>query len=591
MRYLRLLTNAVAGGLLVAAYLVVLVLQLNPQIPIASLTAWRWLRVIVALYGLYLTVGIMLVLVVREAIASSPLRPAWLSVRLLAWVSAAGAGTAAVLMWANLSGFAAVLGGGPADAMRRGAVAATAFAAALLLIALVRYSFGRRGSPATSVLLVLAMIGSVVVPLLVRGPGDLPLPSPRRRDFYYQYEGLLAPHVRVILLDGASLSYIRRRVALGQLPNFGLLLDRGAVMDVATLKPTEAVPVWAAAVTGKYPPKNGVRSDAIYRVGAADDDPVDLLPDYCFARSLILQSFVREDRELTSASLRARPIWDIGADFRLVPGVVNVPLTRPSHLLLGLGFLVSDAFDEAATSPLRTKDAEAADPTTAAEMARDVFDAWQLRPWTDAVPGTPAGTPAPPGVPAAALRAALWDHAYAETADLLEQQFSPRLSIIRYAGLDTLGSWFLEDAEPELFGQVPTASSGRSVLDRYYNYIDGEIGRTLAKPPSPNDLLIVMSGFGMTPVSWPKREAARVLGLAVPSGGHDTAPDGFLLAYGGNVAHGQFPRGAIVDLAPTLLYYLRLPVGLDMDGFARTDLFLASYTADHPITYIATHEK
>jgi hypothetical protein len=32
-------------------------------------------------------------------------------------------------------------------------------------------------------------------------------------------------------------------------------------------------------------------------------------------------------------------------------------------------------------------------------------------------------------------------------------------------------------------------------------------------------------------------------------------------------------------------------VGRDMDGFARTDLFLASYTADHPITYIATHEK
>ena len=30
MRYLRMLTNAVAGGVLVAAYLAVLVLQLNP---------------------------------------------------------------------------------------------------------------------------------------------------------------------------------------------------------------------------------------------------------------------------------------------------------------------------------------------------------------------------------------------------------------------------------------------------------------------------------------------------------------------------------------------------------------------------------
>jgi hypothetical protein len=362
-------------------------------------------------------------------------------------------------------------------------------------------------------------------------------------------------------------------------------------MDVATLKPTEAEPIWAAAVTGKYPPKNGVRSNAVYRVGADDDDPVNLLPDYCFARSLILQSFVREDRELTSASLRARPVWDIGTDFRVVPGVVNLPLTRPSRVLWG--FLVSDFFDEAATSPLRLKDAEAAYPTTAAEIAREVFDEWQAKPWTAAVPGTLAGEPPPAAVPAAALREAMFDHAYAETADLLEQigVFSPKLSLMRYSGLSALGSWFLEDAEPELFGQVPTASGGRSVLDRYYNYIDSEVGRALAKPTSPGDLLIVMSGFGMSPVSWPKREVARVLGLADPSGGHDSAPDGFLLAYGSNVAHGQFPRGAIVDLAPTLLYYLRLPVGLDMDGFARTDLFLASYTVDHPITYIATHEK
>jgi hypothetical protein len=584
-----MLTNAVAGGVLVATYLVVLVLQLNPQIPIVSTTAWRWLRTLVALYGLYLSVGVTLVLVVREAFASRPLSPAWLSVRLLAWLSAAGAVAAAVLTWFNLEGFQAVLGEPAADAMRRGAAATTTFAVVLVAIALVRYSFGRRGTPATAVLLIGSMAGSVVVPLVVRGPGDLPLPSARRPSDY-RYEGLASPHVRLLLLDGASLGYIRQRVAVSQLPNFARLLDHGATIDVATLKPTEAVPVWAAAMTGKYPPKNGVRSDALYRIGADDDDPVNLLPDYCFARSLILQRFVREDRPLTSASLRARPIWDIGADYRVVPGIVNLPLTRPSHILWG--FLVSDSFDEAATSPLRLKDASAADPTTAVETARDVFDDWQARPWTDAVPGATADEPVPAGMPTSALRVALWDHAYAETAEALEQEFAPRLTAVRYGGLNAFGSWFLQDAQPELFGQMASTTAGRSLLDRYYGYIDGEIGRALAKQQgAPNDLLLVVSGFGMAPVPWAKREVARLLGLSDPSGGHDAAPDGFLLAYGSNVARGQFPRGAIVDLAPTVLYYLGLPVGRDMDGFARTDLFLASYTIDHPITYIATHEK
>jgi hypothetical protein len=585
-----MLTNAVAGGVLVATYLVVLVLQLNPQIPIVSTTAWRWLRTLVALYGLYLSVGVTLVLVVREALASRPLNPAWLSVRLLAWLSAAGAVAASVLTWFNLAGFHAVLGDPAAEAMRRGASATTTFAVILVAIALVRYSFGRRGTPATALLLIGSMAGSVVVPLWVRGPGDLPVPSVRRA-MIFGYTGEFIPHVRLILLDGASLGYVRQRVAAGLLPNFGRLLDHGAAIDLATLKPTEAVPVWAAAVTGKYPPKNGVRSDAIYRIGADDDDPVNLLPDYCFARSLILQSFVGEDRGLTSASLRARPIWDIGTDYRVVSGIVNLPLTRPSHVLWQ-GFLVSDSFDEAATSPLRLKDAEAADPTTAVETARDVFDDWQARPWTDAVPGTPDSEAVPAGVPTSELRVALWDHAYAETAEALEQAFAPRLTAVRYSGLNALGSWFLQDAQPELFGQVATGQAGRSLLDRYYSYIDGEIGRALAKQQgAPNDLLLVVSGFGMAPVPWAKRLVARFLGQPDPSGGHEAAPDGFLLAYGGNVARGQFPRGAIVDLAPTLLYYLGLPVGRDMDGFARTDLFLASYTADHPITYIATHEK
>ena len=81
-----------------------------------------------------------------------------------------------------------------------------------------------------------------------------------------------------------------------------------------------------------------------------------------------------------------------------------------------------------------------------------------------------------------------------------------------------------------------------------------------------------------------------LLGFAGSTGTHEPAPDGFLLAYGSHVAHGQFDRGSIVDIAPTVLYYMGLHIGRDMDGFARTDLFLRTYTLDRPVKYIATHE-
>ena len=52
------------------------------------------------------------------------------------------------------------------------------------------------------------------------------------------------------MLDGASLDVISPAVAEGRLPNFGRILDGGAVLHLATLRPTQAEPVWSAAATG-----------------------------------------------------------------------------------------------------------------------------------------------------------------------------------------------------------------------------------------------------------------------------------------------------------------------------------------------------
>jgi hypothetical protein len=46
-----------------------------------------------------------------------------------------------------------------------------------------------------------------------------------------------------------------------------------------------------------------------------------------------------------------------------------------------------------------------------------------------------------------------------------------------------------------------------------------------------------------------------------------------------------------VDVTPTVLYVLGLPIGRDMDGFARTDLFNSDFTAERPIAFIGTHDR
>jgi hypothetical protein len=247
--------------------------------------------------------------------------------------------------------------------------------------------------------------------------------------------------------------------------------------------------------------------------------------------------------------------------------------------------VLSDQIDEAARSPLRLADSRSGAPTTAVDVARETFDRWQAEPWHRVLTTFSRGEVEPVNV-----NRARWDRAYADTAAALDQQFALRYSVVRYEGLEAFGHTHLRQAQPELFGDPRRVSPGRSVLDRYYSYLDGEIGRAI-RALDPGDLLLVVSGFGMDPTPLSKRILAQVRGEPDWTGTHENGPDGFLLAYGTNVAMGQLAGGSIVDVAPTVLYYYGIPVGRDMDGYARTDLFAATFAVEHPVKYVASHER
>ena len=580
MRYLRMLTNALAGGVLIALYLGILVLQLNPQVSVVSSTALGWFRALLLMYGTYVTVLIILLILGGEAIISRPLHPGWLSVRILAWLSAASSAAAALLTWANLRGMQSMLSAAAADRMREGATATTVCAIVLGLVAILRYSFGRRGNRPAAVLMVASVLASLLVPIWIRGPGELKVPAMKRGNQARPVSQ--PPRVRMLLIDGASKGFLLQHVAAGQLPNFGKLIDRGAVIDLATLRPTQAEPVWTAAATGKYPSKTGVRSEFVYHVDEGEIEPVDLLPDYCFAQALLYQGFVRAE-PITALTRRARPMWEILADYSVPSGIVNWPLTRPAEA--AYGFLISDYFDEATSSPIRSNDAKAGDPTSAVNIARTVFDHWQEAPWSEVLPTFSASDPRLAGA-----RRARWDGAYAEAEVQLIDWFAPRLTALRLEGIDEFGHEFLRDAETDLMRTAPGMEPERSPLDRYFVQVDGYLERLIGQT-EPGDLLIVASGFGMQRTPLTKRLLARLLGQPDMTGTHEDAPDGFLIAFGTNVQPGEGRRGSIVDLAPTVLYYMGIPIGRDMDGFARTDLFRVIYTQEHPVTYTQTHER
>jgi hypothetical protein len=81
-----------------------------------------------------------------------------------------------------------------------------------------------------------------------------------------------------------------------------------------------------------------------------------------------------------------------------------------------------------------------------------------------------------------------------------------------------------------------------------------------------------------------------LLEKAVISGTH--APIGILIMSGQGVKkNAHIGRVSVLDLTPTMLALLNLPVGRDMDGVVLTHALEEDYLRRHPVRYVDTHEE
>jgi predicted AlkP superfamily phosphohydrolase/phosphomutase len=585
MHYLRMLSNAFVAGALVGVYVVLLVLQLNPMIQLTSGAAARLMLTWWMFYCLHATAIFYGLIVLRQMLAVEVRMPAWLSLRMIAPFAAIAGGACALVMWLNLDGFRTVLGAEAAGRMTAGAIFVSICAAICATLALLqlRLRLGRRAAGAG---LTVVLFASMVGPLVLRGLGDSmpPLRTPAAAQ-------LTPPpstaRVSIILLDGASLDFIAPNAAGGRLPSFARLMDSGAVMHLATLRPTQPAPVWTAVATGKFPYQTSVYSAARYVVPGSEQH-LDLLPDFCFAQALVRLGFIQEQHR-SSAEVRAHPLWELLSRFGISSGIIDWPLTYPAQ---GVdGYLITDELLHRASrgEPAPVHDEALAYPPEAADEAQ------MRRASTErsavAFAAFTAGTQFRNTQPTP-MKALTDDMVVDDIADSFGARRPVQFRAVRYPGVDTVGHYYLRYAVPGAFGDVSDEERARHgrVLEQYYIYLDGIVGRAMESLVD-DDLLFVVSGFGMEPLSVGKRVLERFVGDSGLSGSHERAPDGFAIAYGRHVAKGHLPRASVVDIVPTVLYYYGLPIARDLDGFARTDIFTTSFTGRRPITFIPHYDR
>ncbi len=62
--------------------------------------------------------------------------------------------------------------------------------------------------------------------------------------------------------------------------------------------------------------------------------------------------------------------------------------------------------------------------------------------------------------------------------------------------------------------------------------------------------------------------------------------------YGKDIIRGKnIQEMKLIDITPTLLNYMGLPVGKDMDGIVNSSIFVEEFKAENPIWMISSYEE
>lgn len=174
-----------------------------------------------------------------------------------------------------------------------------------------------------------------------------------------------------------------------------------------------------------------------------------------------------------------------------------------------------------------------------------------------------------------------------------KNELQPQLSYLLLSGLNLAESYFYKYNFPDLFGDIDQEDISKysSVIEKYYQLYDQIIGKHLATMKE-DELLVVYSPHGIEPLPIWKRMVHWIFGDKDISAYHEDAPAGVIFFYGKDIIRGRhIEEMRIIDIAPTLLNYLELPVGKDMDGIVNSTMFMEGFKIENPVLYITSYEE
>lgn len=551
-------------GALVGAQLAGLLFFLNPALP------WRITPVFRALAWYALVLGAASLALHLPLLAAPRARPG----RLLPWTLTAAFALAAVLDGTHASHYAYYLPTGINERLIKTAIWLSVAALIAFYTALL-HTLDRRRYGWRSQLAFLLLYGlSIFVMIERRAAFHPPPPLPPRPA---EVERVPRPRLWVIGLDTATLDAILPLAGQGQLPFLAGILRRGAYGRLESLSPVRPEALWVTLATGKYPWQHGVTGSRLYRaqrIGPAAE--LRLLPvgigftrwGLAAARGRLLHGFSRQ----------ALALWEILPRLGIPAGVVGWPASSPVSSEPVFAFSDRYFADRAGAGD--------AWPPQLADLARG------FRPEPPAVRAllkSRFGSGSPPPL-VAAFSDDLWRESLTEA--LLDR--NPELGNFSLVlpGLRQVSRRYFGGFNNVQFHavQAPDFVEASERVTDYYMRLDAFLAELWLRHTGA-DILVLVSASGIESSTGWRRVLGELSREASLKGFDSDAPDGVLMLYGDGVQPGALLTGArLVDVLPTLMYALHLPVARDLDGEVLTPAFDKSFLARYPLTFLNTYE-
>jgi Flp pilus assembly protein TadD/predicted AlkP superfamily phosphohydrolase/phosphomutase len=378
---------------------------------------------------------------------------------------------------------------------------------------------------------------------------------------------------RILLvgLDGADWNLIDPLLRAGRLPHLDRLIRSGVRAKLQTISPMLSPVLWTSIATGVLPPRHGILDFVAGTEREGERVPV------------------------ASTQRKVKAFWNILSEGGLDVGVVGWWATFPAERVRG--YVVSDrvAYQLLGVVPVAERDrdgkvfpAEADDRVLAATIAPESITPEDLLGFARP-PADDKDLPADEAHLVDGLRTSIASgRTYVASALALEKEFHPRLTAVYLEETDTIAHLFMPYAPPAVpWVKEPLARRYGHAVDGAYEEADALLGRLMEGIQAP--IVIVVSDHGFkSGDNRPTTESRPGYGIAADW--HRRY--GILILSGPPFLKGvEIPDVSLLDVAPTLLRLVGLPVGEDMDGRPVDAAFDSAWLSAHPESYIPSWEK